>query len=217
MSRAVVRTRTQVALSPLHRLVDNLENGAGSDLERLNRFNAQVQGVLVTLRRRYHREMGLYPVPINGNVAQGLRAGYYAMRLRDGSLGYVQRRADDCLQAAIASCLQVPMHQVPDLQINRQLAAGTDPEELDRAIRETMGRWLAVQGVRFVLHAGSLPTSGRWIGVARGPSLDDRAAADHCLLMVGRDCLLETSRPVGDLDRELRLGYEDVDYGITIE
>jgi hypothetical protein len=138
------------------------------------------------------------------------------MRLRDGSIGYVQRRADDCFQAAIASCLRIPMHKVPDLQINRQLDAGREPEEVDRATDETMRRWLAGKGLQVKLHSGHLPTTGRWIGVVRGPEREE-FANDHCLLMMGRDCLLETSKPIGMLDRAVRFGYEDVDYGITIE
>jgi hypothetical protein len=205
-----------VDLSPLHRLVDDLENGPGSEHDRLRRFNAQTQDVLVTMRRRYHREMRLLPVPIGGSPAGGVGSGYYARRLRDGSLGYVQRRADDCLQAAIASCLQIPMHQVPDLQIHRQLDAGKDPEELAREIDEAMDRWLAEQGVQAIVHAAHLPTKGRWIGVVRGPQRVE-FAPDHCLLMSGRDCLMETSQPVGALNSTQGLGYEDVDYGITIE
>jgi len=206
----------QVDLSPLHRLVDNMENGDGSEHDRLRQFNSDVPGTLVTLRRRHHRQMGLLPVPINGSVPAGMRAGYYAMRLRDGSLGYVQRRADDCFQAAIASCLQIPMHQVPDVQINRQLDAGKEPEEINRQVDETMSRWLAGQGVQLTLHSGRLPTAGRWIGVVRGPEREE-FANDHCLVMQGRDCLLETSKPYGDLDLAVHFGYEDVDYGITIE
>ncbi|HWF31181.1 MAG TPA: hypothetical protein VG188_01345 [Solirubrobacteraceae bacterium] len=196
--------------------MDNLENGAGSEHERLRQFNADVQQTLATLRRRYHREMHLLPVPIGGSTDKGSRAGYYAMRLRDGSLGYVQRRADDCLQAAIASCLQIPMHQVPDLQVNRQLDAGKEAEEINRGVDELMARWLASQGVQLVVHSGHLPTMGRWIGVVRGP-VREEFANDHCLLMSGRECLLETSKPIGALDRTVRLGFEDVDYGITIE
>jgi hypothetical protein len=214
--RRVTHDRGPVDLSPLHRLVDDLENGAGSENERLRRFNAEVHGVLVTLRRRHHREMRLLPVRVDGSMARGLRAGYYAMRLRDGSLGYVQRRADDCFQAAIASCLQIPMHKVPDLQINRQLDAGSEPEELNRAVDETLRRWLVGQGLRLVIHPAHLPTRGRWIGVVRGPEREE-FANDHCLLMSGRDCLLETSKPFGALDRVVRFGFEDVDYGITIE
>ncbi len=41
--------------------------------------------------------------------------GYFKAPLRDSSFGYLQRRPDDCVQAAIASFLQAQPYTVPDL------------------------------------------------------------------------------------------------------
>jgi len=57
------------------------------------------------------RELGLAPVP-------SAPFGYFQAPLRDGTTGYFQRRTDDCLQAAIASCCQIPPHLVPDLHLH---------------------------------------------------------------------------------------------------
>jgi hypothetical protein len=170
----------------------------------------------VTLRRRYYREMNLLPVPVNGSVARGLRAGYYAIRLRDGRSAMSSAALMIAFKAAIASCLQIPMHEVPHLQVNQQLDVGKEPEEVEQATDEALSRWLTEQGVRLVVHSGHLPTTGRWIGVVRGPVRGEFARRP----LPGDtrpDCLFETSKPVGEFDRAVRFGYEDVDYGITIE
>jgi len=66
---------------------------------------------------KFRGQLGMQPVPINGSPKQGRQAGYFQMRLRDGTTGYFQRGADDCLQASIASCIQVKPHLVPVLNI----------------------------------------------------------------------------------------------------
>jgi hypothetical protein len=64
------------------------------------------------------------PVRVNGSRDAGLRAGYFQMRLRDGTVGDFYRRTDDCVQAAIATLLPVPPWLMPDLRVSEQLRQG---------------------------------------------------------------------------------------------
>jgi hypothetical protein len=97
-------------ISGIERIVAEYENGPGDLNERTRQFCEVFPSELAKVRRQIYRHAGLLPVPMNGSPAKGLKSGYFSTRLRDGSLGYLQRRTDDCLQAAIASCLQVPLH-----------------------------------------------------------------------------------------------------------
>jgi hypothetical protein len=47
--------------------------------------------------------------------------------LPDGRMAFYQRRADQCMACAVATLLQVHIADVPDPQIDAQLAAGTLP------------------------------------------------------------------------------------------
>jgi hypothetical protein len=143
-------------------------------------------------------------------MARGLKSGYFMKRLRDGSLGYLQRRGDDCIQAAIATCLQIPIYKVPDLHIDQQFYGGKDPEEIDRGIDEKLTRFARQHSITVKSHVARLPTSGRWIGVVSQPGL----YSDHCLVMDGRECLFET---MGDELGSIDYGHSDIDYGITLE
>jgi hypothetical protein len=101
--------------------------------------------------------------------------------LRDGTVGFLQRRIDDCLQAAIASCAQISPYLVPDLNMEQQTAAGKDPEEVVSASLAKLGRWMDENGVAIRFHASPPWSARRWIGVIRDP----RPLSDHCLLMSG--------------------------------
>jgi hypothetical protein len=205
----------QVDTSGIERLADDLDHGAGSVSDRARRFCRLYPSEVAKLRRqvrKVHPQVDLQPVPVNGSGPRGLRAGYFATRLRDGSLGYLQRRTDDCLQAAIATCLQIPPHEVPDLHIARQLFAGKDPEEIDRGIARTMGRWEDEHGVTVRYHARPPTSARRWIGVVTETADYD----DHCLLLSRRDRLFD---PANLLPSVTVSQYDatDCDYGITIE
>jgi hypothetical protein len=211
--------RRDELLAPLLSLVDDIVGGADTEREAIRQFNRLMPAAIADVRRRHFKEMGLLPVPMDGDPQRGLTLGYFAMRLRDGSLGFVQRRADDCLQAAIASLLQIPMHKVPDLEIGKQLERGVEPEAINRGIAEEMGRWADGLGLTVTVHSATLPRSGRWIGIVPGPGVGEMST-DHCLVLDGRDCLMDTGSPLGLITAEdpvRSYGFDDVYYGITLE
>jgi hypothetical protein len=163
---------------------------------------------------KVRRQVGMHPVTIDGSRQRGLRAGYFQMALRDGTLGYFQRKTDDCLRAAIASCVQIPPHLVPELRIDEQLMLNKEPEEIERTNTVKMGRWMEQNGVTIRLRPILPSTAKRWIGVVKA-----NAHTDHCLLMTGRDCLFDSASlvPPGPSEPTSTYTHEDIDYGITIE
>ena len=101
-----------------------LETSVNTDAHKAPEFHRDLPAELSTLRRQIYERIptaSLRPVPIARSVARGVNAGYYMTPLRDGSSGYLQRRPDDCLQAALASCLQIPPHKIPDLHLDELL------------------------------------------------------------------------------------------------
>jgi hypothetical protein len=115
------------------------------------------------------------------------------IRLGDGSTGYYIRlpRTDDCWAAAIATCLQVPIEEVPDPRLDEKVNAGEDPEEVNRSAWEDMHSWLEERGLRMVIHRKSFPR-GRWVGVTRAMSTKPAGwFASHCLVMVGNALLFD--------------------------
>jgi hypothetical protein len=207
---------TALDISGMERVAHDLEHGPGSKSERLLRFSERWPSEMAKFRRQAYRQIGLLPVPVNGSVMRGLKAGYFATRLRDGSLGYMQRRVDDCLQAGIATVLGLAPNLIPDLRFGEQIRAGKDADEVERNAKETMKRWQDKRCLTIEYHPTPPKTAKRWIGVVTsGPGTD----SDHCLIMSGRDCLFDPcaiapprrDQPVTDLDPA------DIDYGITIE
>lgn len=162
---------------------------------------------------RDHRvRRGETPVAVNGSRELGARAGYFQTDLRDGTPGYYMRRADDCLQIAIATCAQIPPQKVPDLRLDVHVLAGRDPEEITLRAWETLTKWADRLGLSIVIHPKPPVTHRRWIGVVAQPGLFN----DHCLVMHRRDRLHD---PVS-----LWAGYttsdydsDDIEFGITIE
>jgi hypothetical protein len=159
----------------------------------------------------------LYPVEVDGSPTRGIKLGYFKTPLIDGTVGYFQRRIDDCVQASIASLLQMPPYLVPDLQIQEQIAAGKDPEEIDRTIDEKFAQWKAEYGLRIFSHATPPRWAKRWIGIIT----TGEPYSDHTLLMAGSDCLFDPAHflPPDD-DHPTALDNHtvaDIDYGMTIE
>lgn len=166
------------------------------------------------LIRKYRCQLNMTPVPINGSRATGRKRGYFQKRLRDGTLGYTMARIDDCLQAAVASCLQVQPHLVPDLRIIDQLAGGKDPEEVVQAGWQQMQRWAETQGVRMVVHPLPPVTARRWIGV----SFELGMFEGHCLVMSKRDAIFDPlGLPVSGGEFFVPTSIDELDYGITFE
>jgi hypothetical protein len=156
-------------------------------------------------------------VEIDGSVKRGGRLGYFQASLVDGTWGALQRRPDDCLQAAIATFLQAPAHTVPDLKLGELRGAGKDPELIDRVIGKRLGGWIEEKAVRLVVHPTRLPTSSRrWIGV-----VDDGEDSNnsHCVLMQGHEVIFDTAWLVPPRkDEPLSWhSYDDVSLGITID
>lgn len=165
---------------------------------------------------KLRRQAGLMPVTINGSRAKGLKAGYFRAALRDGSWGWLQRRTDDCLSAAVASLLQIPMHQVPDLHIDRRLAQTGDLERAELEVWGEMLAWAERRGLTIVFHSTPPVWAKRWIGIVP----QDGAFSDHCLVMAGRDALFDPSQPLPPGRNEpvsLYADPADVAVGITIE
>lgn len=139
---------------------------------------------------------------------------WYATTLRDGTDGFLQRRSDDCFQAAIASCAGIAPWLVPDLKLERKLADEGDPEAVDLASRRTMKRWEERTGVALRVHATPPRSARRWIGVI---SSED---GDHCLLMAGRTCIFNPTSFFPLIEQPLN-GFKwnpsEIEYGITIE
>lgn len=115
--------------------------------------------------------------------------GVPPVRLSDGTLGYFVRmpRTDDCLAAAIATTLQVPIEEVPDPRIEERLAAGDGPDEIRRSAWQELSSWLARRGLRVMLHRKLPVRRRRWIGIVPAPGDFN----DHCLVMERNNILFD--------------------------
>ncbi|MEX2196828.1 MAG: hypothetical protein WD844_16255 [Thermoleophilaceae bacterium] len=122
-------------------------------------------------------------------------------------------RRDDCFRVALATVLQVPLEQLPDVRLDARLTAGDDPEAINDESWARLELFLRKRGLRFGVHR-DLPEPGgwgptahavfdcqRWIGVvevdqeqmdAQADFIPAAAAArsgagsnflDHCLVM----------------------------------
>lgn len=102
-------------------------------------------------------------------------------RLRDGTIGYYVRvpRKDDCWTAAVATCLQVPIEDVPDAHIDASLAAGETPDEIRCDYWTRFRDWLAAERLRMSASQNVPLARRRWIGVV--PQAGE--FNDHSLVM----------------------------------
>jgi hypothetical protein len=116
-------------------------------------------------------------------IAAGMRRHFQrsVVRLPDGTIGYYERggRTDDCWPAAVATCLQVPIDDVPDPRIDERLNAGVEPGEVNRSAWTEFFAWLADRRLRMTVHTSPPVRRRRWIGVVELPGL----FMDHCLVM----------------------------------
>jgi hypothetical protein len=163
------------------------------------------------VRAQHQRPVAIWVVGWGWCSELGATLGYYETDLRDGTLGYSMRRADDCFQACIATCLQVPSPNVPDVRLDAKLAAGKDPEEIGRFAWGTMIQWSARRGLTVVIHPRPPTSERRWIGV-----VPDRGTFNgHCLVMCKSEVLHNpmtvTPGDPGPHDPG------DIDFGITFE
>jgi hypothetical protein len=136
-------------------------------------------------------------VGLGTSVERGLIAALSAnaprtVDLSDGTVGYFVRapRVDDCWAAAVATCVQVPIDEVPDSRIDERLRAGEHPDEISRSAWEEFGPWLAERGLRMLVHRKVPARSKRWIGIIPMPGI----LGDHCILMSGAQALFDPTQ-----------------------
>jgi len=132
--------------------------------------------------------------------------------LPDGSTGWYVRapRGDDCWAACVSSCLQVPIEQVPDPQLDERLRAGDAPEDIDRESGQEEERWLSERGLHLVAHRPAPVWLPRWVGVVplRG------WFNSHSMLMCGGEVLFD---PTAALSGVRVFSARDVTCGFSFE
>lgn len=164
--------------------------------------------------KRLRQQARLTPVAVDGSRTLGRQHGYFETRLPDGTIGYYQRRADDCLQAAIATLVQIPMPEVCDFRIDEQQAAGKTADEIEQANDQQLAEWLDAHGLVVTHHPGPPESAARWMGILPGP----REFTGHCLIFTGPTLLWDPTYKVppqlGDTPSTYTPG--DVQSGVTI-
>lgn len=120
----------------------------------------------------------------------GFNSGGTAL-LTDGTVGYYARRADDCFASAVATCLQVPIEEVPDPSIDALLDRGESPDEINRVASAEWARWFASRELAMTIHSKVPVKSDRWIGIV---PLEGEFQS-HCLVMSGREVLFDPTDP----------------------
>jgi len=117
--------------------------------------------------------------------------------LPDGTVGWYVRlpRSDDCWAAAVATCLQVPIEDVPDPEVDARLRAGEDPGEIDRSAWEEFSKWLAERELRMVAHKSVPVARRRWVGIVPHAG----AFNDHTLVMSGSELLFDPMPELGSI------------------
>lgn len=154
-------------------------------------------------------------------------------QLANGDVGYgmAPERNGDCFRAAIATVLQVDVAQVPNGRLDERLAAGEDPQEINRSYMVRLDEWLAARGLA-VVHPKVPVDRDRWIGVCRvetrprdlmlarryGVELCEHFT-DHCLIMCHDRAIFDpaVSMKVPDGMRLRPFTPEDVTYGISFD
>lgn len=142
-------------------------------------------------------------------------------------------RTDDCLQAAIATATQVAVEQVPDLELDRRLDSGGDPEEVSRTSWERIDRWASERGLALMFWERVPVPRRRWIGVVISPNTgatvirrgrvsrdyDEPAFNDHCLVMEHERLVFDPSCSVRTPPGMQVMGYRPdmIDYGISFD
>ena len=176
----------RVNMKGLERLLSDVESGALNPHEAMRKFSsefprelAKVRGQVAIRTRSRPLAGGLYPVEVDGSPTRGLKMGYFKTPLRDGTDGYFQRRTDDCVQAVIASLLQMPPHLVPDPHVEELRSAGREDEELDRVVDEQFAAWTAEYGLTVVFHTKPPMWAKRWIGMVASDNTGRRVQQSH--------------------------------------
>lgn len=149
---------------------------------------------------------------------QALRSQHFertTAALPDGTTGYYERamRTDDCFAACLATCLQVPIEEVPDPRLDERLQAGEDGHEIGHSAWRRLAEWLDERRLRMLVHETPPWKHARWIGVIGFPGHFN----DHCVVMSKHEVLFDPvdktrhSRPVR------AYAAEDISRGFTFE
>lgn len=127
-----------------------------------------------------------------GLIALASRNAPRTVDLPDGTVGYFVRapRTDDCWAAAVATCLQVPIDEVPDSRIDERLRAGEDSDEISRSAWEEFGHWLRSRSLRMLIHRKVPARSARWIGSIPMPGI----LGDHSIVMNRAEALFDPTQ-----------------------
>jgi hypothetical protein len=122
-------------------------------------------------------------------VALRQRMARTTVTLSDGTTGWLERgaRTDDCFAACIATCLQVPIAEVPDPRLDERLQAGEAAADINRSALGDIEAWLASRGLRARVHSTPPVDLPRWIGVIPFPGVFN----DHSVVMVGGEILFD--------------------------
>lgn len=198
---------------------------------RRNGGMRQARRVLITLPRANSwperaaawREWSRHPVALHPVVRLTADGPDFGVWPGEGDeVGYgmfpYPDRGDDCFPAAVATALQVPIEQVPDLRIDARIAAGEDPVTVSRSSWLRIDRWARELGFVLTIHDEVPVARDRWVGVCPDPA-GSWMLGDHCLVMSRERLLFDPSvsvvQPPG---RTLvRFGPEQVAYGISFE
>jgi hypothetical protein len=152
--------------------------------------------------------------------------GHYIARLGDGEIGWCMDplRPDNCLRAAVATALQVPIDQVPDPRLDARFKDGDDPDEISARSWEKLADWSRARGLELRGHLDTLPTDReRWVGVVE-PDMEGDDFADaptpftaHCLVMSYGDILFDPSISLFAPEGQQLRTYDpsQITYGLT--
>jgi hypothetical protein len=177
----------------------------------MRQFHRRYERTISNLRRQAIGFGGLAPVPVNGSVKQGMKQGFYRVPLREGGFGYLQRGLDDCLQAGVASLLQISPIKAPDVKLF-ELLATMKPDEVGEVVVERLSAWQCKAGVQITIDTEPPWDEERWVGVVVGEDLG------HCLLMNGATPVFDCGIGLpGWSGPEILSDPGLIDYGITIE
>ncbi len=144
------------------------------------------------------------------DLAEAMRR---TVTLRDGTLGYrAFPRGDACWATAVATCVQCPLAEVPDAHIDACLAAGMDPEAIDRRMWRDFFAWLDRRGLEMVKHSSvkAARRRKRWVGVVERSGPGDFAS--HALVFCRGEVLYDNIPPGF---RVAEYTVDDVDVGFS--
>jgi hypothetical protein len=129
--------------------------------------------------------------------------------LPDGTVGYYIRRGDDCMAAALATLIQVPLDEVPNARLVDRASAGEGREQTSRSAWEELERFAASRGLRFEIHDPPPWRRARWVGVIPGGLLPHDG---HALLMCRKRIVFD---PSSNIDISHTWTIDRIAWGLT--